>query len=43
MYMTLFNIVFTGLPPFAIGLFEQDVPMRLVRYSSSLSFAIRLC
>ncbi len=31
MFMTLFNIVFTGLPPFAIGLFEQDVPMAMLQ------------
>jgi len=29
-FMTLFNIFFTSLPPFAVGFFEQDIPIAVV-------------
>jgi hypothetical protein len=38
--MTVFNITVTSLPPLLMGLFERDIPERLIQYVGAAQFSL---
>ncbi len=41
--MTMFNISVTSLPPLLVGLFERDIPERLIQFVSGFRLVTALC